>query len=300
MLKTLQKYLFILISVFLLNCKSIPENQSIVAKNAKPVLVSNAFSFTEGPSADKMGNVYFTDQPNNKIYKWDWKTNNVSLFMDKTGRANGTYVDAKGNLITCSDENGEVWKISADKNVQILTNNYKGLRFNGPNDLWIDKSGGIYLTDPFYKRDYWENFQQEIPKENLYYLAKNGTLSLLDDHFVKPNGIIGSEKSHKLYVSDFGANITYQYDISESGKIENKKIFCKMGSDGMAIDNLGNVYLTGDGVTVFNPNGEKINHFPIAENWTANVTFGGKNFSTLFITASKSIYTLKMNVHKAY
>jgi gluconolactonase len=298
MLKRTKNFLFLVISIFLISCNSIPKNQSIVAENAQPTLISNKFVFTEGPASDKFGNVYFTDQPYNKIYKWDWKSGNISLFMENTGRANGTFFDADGNLITCSDMDGQVWKISENKSVKILVKNYKGKRLNGPNDLWIDDQGGIYLTDPLYIRNYWKNFTQEIATENLYYLPKNGDLTLVDDHYVKPNGIIGSNKSHKLYVSDFGGNITYQYDILAPGKIGNKKVFCNMRSDGMTIDNLGNVYLTGDGVTVFDPQGKQIDHFPVSKDWTANVTFGGENFSTLFITSTKSVYTLKMNVHK--
>lgn len=88
--------------------------------NGQPKLVSNHFTFTEGPATDKSGNVYFTDQPNDKIFFWNWKTNQVELFLDKTGRANGTYFDQNDKLITCSDENGEIWKIAKSKNVEVL------------------------------------------------------------------------------------------------------------------------------------------------------------------------------------
>lgn len=281
----------------IVNCsskKSIISND-LVQKNAEIELISSQFSFTEGPAADAFGNVYFTDQPNDKIYVWNWKTNQIEEFLDKTGRANGTFFDQKGNLLTCSDENGEIWKINEDGVAEVLTTSFEGKRLNGPNDLWVDEKNGIYFTDPLYVRDYWKNFKQEIPEKNLYYRNFDGKITKLDT-FTQPNGIVGSQKLKKLYVSDIDANKTYVYDIQGDGKLTNKKLFCNLGSDGMTLDNLGNLYLTGKGVTVFNKNGEQIHHISVPENWTANVTFGGENFSTLFITAYKSVYTLKMNV----
>lgn len=275
------------------NCK-VQYNRENLFEGA-PKLVSSQFDFTEGPASDKAGNVYFTDQPNDKIYFWNWKNNQIELFLEKTGRANGTYFDKDDNLITCSDEHGEIWKISKNKDVQILSKGFEGKRLNGPNDLWVDNLGGIYFTDPLYERNYWQNFKQEIPQKNLYYRNSNGTITKLDT-FVQPNGIIGSEKFKKLFVSDINAGKTYVYDILGEGKLSAKKLFCEMGSDGMTLDNQGNLYLTGKGVTIFNKKGEKINHIQIPEEWTANVTFGGKNNSTLFITASKSVYILEMNV----
>lgn len=267
----------------------------MVKKDAELQLVSSQFSFTEGPASDAFGNVYFTDQPNDKIYVWNWKTNQIEEFLDKTGRANGTFFDQKGNLLTCSDENGEIWMINEEGVAEVLTTNFEGKRLNGPNDLWVDENSGIYFTDPLYVRDYWKNFKQEIQEKNLYYRNSDGKITKLDT-FTQPNGIVGSQKFKKMYVSDIDANKTYVYDIQGDGKLINKKLFCNLGSDGMTLDNKGNLYLTGKGVTVFNKNGVQIHHISVPENWTANVTFGGENSSTLFITASKSVYTLRMNV----
>ncbi|QQV03703.1 MULTISPECIES: SMP-30/gluconolactonase/LRE family protein [Chryseobacterium] len=274
----------------LFSCQS-TKYKNMFEENTEPKLISDQFSFTEGPSADTSGNVYFTDQPNDKIYLWDWKTNKIELFLDKTGRANGTFFDENDNLITCSDNEGEIWKISKDKSVEVLSKGFEGKRLNGPNDLWLDDFGGIYFTDPLYERDYWENFKVEIPEKNLYYRNKNGAISKIET-FVQPNGIIGSKKLKKLYVSDIDGGKTYVYDILGEGQLSEKKLFCEMGSDGMTLDQEGNLYITGDGVTVFNNKGEKIHHIKIPEDWTGNVTFGGEKNNILFITASKSVYTL--------
>ncbi len=278
----------------LLSCKSVNSN-NMFYDGVKPEKLSEQFSFTEGPSSDKNGNVYFTDQPNDKIYYWDWKTNKIIEFSDKTGRANGTYFDKDDNLITCSDDQGEIWKISKDKKVEVLSKGFEGKRLNGPNDLWIDSFGGMYFTDPLYERDYWVSFKQEIPQKNLYYRNKEGGISKLET-FTQPNGIIGSEKFKKLYVSDIDAGKTYVYDILGEGKLSEKKLFCEMGSDGMTLDKFGNLYLTGNGVSVFNREGKKIYQIPIPEKWTSNVTFGGENGNVLFITASESVYVLPTKV----
>ncbi len=99
-----------------------------------------------------------------------------------------------------------------------------------------------------------------------------------------------------LYVADIKAKKTYVYEIQENGSLQNKRLFCELGSDGMTIDNEGNVYLTGNGVTVFNSKGEKIKHIPVDARWTANVCFGGKDRQTLFITASQYLYAVQMRV----
>lgn len=284
---------FVGLVLVLFSCQS-TKYKNMFKKNAEPKLISNQFSFTEGPATDKTGNVYFTDQPNDKIYFWDWKTDKIELFLDKTGRANGTFFDKNDHLITCSDNKGEIWKIGKDKSVEILSKGFEGKRLNGPNDLWIDELGGMYFTDPLYNREYWTDFKVEIPEKHLYYRNKNGKISRLEK-FVQPNGIIGSQILKKLYVSDIDANKTYVYDILGEGKLSEKKLFCEMGSDGMTLDEEGNLYLTGDGVTVFNRKGEKIHHIKVPEKWTANVTFGGEKNNILFITASNSVYTLETN-----
>jgi gluconolactonase len=97
-------------------------------------------------------------------------------------------------------------------------------------------------------------------------------------------------------VADIKDRKTIAYDIGPDGSLGGKRLFCTPGSDGMTLDHCGNVYLTGDGVRVFNASGEQIEHIAIPQRWTANVTFGGKDRKTLFITAGPAVYTLKMNI----
>ena len=269
----------------------------VIAPGAKVEKVSGAFEFTEGPAVDRRGNVFFTDQPNDRIMKWNSADGSIATFLHPAGRANGTYFDRQGNLIACADEKNELWSISPQGKVTVLVKNYQGKLLNGPNDAWVRPDQGIYFTDPFYKRPYWNRGPVEQGGEHVYFLAKDHqTLSRVVDDLKQPNGIIGTPDGKKLFVADIGAGKTYVYGIRSDGGLENKQLFCSLGSDGMTIDNHGNVYLTGKGVTVFNSSGKQIEHLDIAEPWTANVCFGGRDRKTLFITASKSLYSIRMRV----
>ena len=273
-------------------------NPGIIAAGEKPVLIDSSFSFTEGPAVDKQGNVFFTDQPNNKIWKYDLD-GKLSVFMEKAGRSNGMYFDAKGNLISCADENGQLWSINKKGQVKVLVKDYQGHRLNGPNDCWVSPTGDIYITDPYYQRNYWKrkNPDPALGGQRLYCLPHNKKeLIRVDDETEKPNGIVGTADGKYLYVADMGRGKTFRYEINTDGTLKNKKLFANEASDGMTIDNRGNVYLTGKGVMVYNPEGKKIEQIDIPEAWTANVCFGGKDKNILFITASKSIYILQTRV----
>lgn len=268
---------------------------NIIARDAKPILISDQFKFTEGPAVDKKGNIFFTDIIEDKIWKYSID-GQLTLFLDKTGHSDGMYFDKKGNLVTAADEKNEIWSISPDKKISVLLDNYEGKRFNGPNDLWINRKGGIFFTDPYYQRPYWERKKPDLNGQHVYYFPKGAkTAFVVDSNLVKPNGIVGSADGKSLFVADIGDKKTYKYDIGRNGSLSNRRLFTEMGSDGMTLDNHGNLYLTGQGVTVFNSKGEKIEHIAIP-GWTANVCFGGKNRDILFITANKTVYTLQMNV----
>jgi len=268
----------------------------IIAPGAALTLISSQFSFTEGPAADQYGNVFFTDQPNDKIWKYSYD-GKLSVFLDKTGRSNGMYFTKKGKLIACADERNELWSFNPDGTHTVIMKEYNGKRLNGPNDLWVDAKGNIYFTDPYYERPYWEKNVQRVNGEHVYFLPKGKMEPVkVDDSLQKPNGIIGTPDNKHLYVADIQGNKTYKYTISPDGRLTNKQLFVEQGSDGMTIDNKGNIYITGNGITVYNPQGQKIEHIDVPEKWTANVCFGGKEKDQLFITASKSVYILSMQV----
>ena len=228
-------------------------NPGVIAPGAKVEKVSGAFEFTEGPAVDRRGNIYFTDQPNDRIMKWDHTDGSIATFLHPAGRANGLYFDRHGDLIACADEKNELWSISPAGKVTVLVKKFQGKLLNGPNDAWVRPDQGIYFTDPYYKRPYWNRGPAEQGGEHVYFLAKDRqTLSRVADDLKQPNGIIGTPDGKKLYVADIGAGKTYDYEIKPDGSLAHKHLFCSLGSDGMTIDHRGNVYLTGKGVTVFN------------------------------------------------
>jgi len=273
-----------------------PESEDLIAPGAELEKLSGGFSFTEGPAVDSEGNVFFTDQPNDRIMKWG--INEVlTTWMMPSGRSNGLSFDTYGNLWACADEKNELWKISPDKEVEVIVSRYEEKLLNGPNDLWIHPDGGVFFSDPFYKRPWWHHEAMQQEGQYVFHLSPDGKkIVKVEDSLVQPNGIIGTPDGNILYITDIQDRKTYRYKITSDGSLINKELFCEMGSDGMTIDDQGNIYLTGKGVFVFNSQGKLIEHIEIPEPWTANVCFGGKDKKSLFITASKGLYRLQMNV----
>lgn len=273
---------------------------AILYPGAELVKLAGEFSFTEGPAADKTGNVYFTDQPNDRIMKWSTK-GELSTFMQPSGRSNGMFFDKHDNLWSCADEKNEIWKIAPGKEPDVITLKYEDRLMNGPNDLWVSPEGNIYFTDPFYKRAWWNHSEMPQEKQCVYFLSADRlTLKRVEEELLQPNGIVGTPDGKTLYVADIRGNKTWSYTINPDGSLSDKKLFCELGSDGMTIDSKGNIYLTGKGVTVFDKTGKKLGNITVPENWTANICFGGKNRKAIFITASKGLYTISTRIRGAY
>jgi gluconolactonase len=208
--------------------------------------------------------------------------------------------DAQGNLIACADEHNELWAIAPDKSVTVLVKDFQGKYLNGPNDVWIAPDGAMYLTDPFYRRRWWDHNTMALTNQSVYRLSPDRkNLARVTDDLRQPNGITGTPDGKTLFVADIQADRTWRYGIQPDGSLTNKTLFCAKGSDGMTIDEDGDIYITGQGVTIFDKTGRQLEHIDVPESWTANVSFGGRDHKTLFITASKSLYAMRMNVKGA-
>lgn len=297
------RFFFASISCILLTQFSMAQDTTLTKTDlfdaSRLELVSRDFKFTEGPAHDKQGNIFFTDQPNDKIWKYDL-SGKLSVFLSPSGRSNGTYFDQNGNLVVCADEHQQLWSVSPDKRVNVLFTDIHGKHLNGPNDLWVDNKGGIYITDPYYQRDYWTRKAPELDGEKVYYLPKGKKeLILVSDALQKPNGIVGSPDGKLLFVADIKGNKIFRFAIHADGSLGKAEAIIDQGADGITLDALGNLYLAGKGVSIYTQEGKQIGYIKINEPWTANLCFGGKNNDELFITASTALYRIPMNVKGA-
>lgn len=271
------------------------QESGIIAEDAEIQQAGTGYAFTEGPAVSPDGRIFFTDQPNDRIYVWD-EIRGIELWSEDTGRSNGMYFNADGQLVACADLFNQLVYFDRDKKRQLLFENYEGKHLNGPNDLWIAPNGDIYFTDPYYHRNYWEEGHTEVQdRRGVYHLSRDGAISRVIDDYKQPNGIIGTPDGKTLYVADINDGKIWKYEVRPDGSLSGKTFFAPKGSDGMTIDERGNIYLTMGKVWVYSPDGELRQEIEVPES-PSNVCFGGKDRDILFITARSSVYTLKMNV----
>jgi gluconolactonase len=260
--------------------------------------VQGGFGFTEGPAADGLGNLYFSDIPNNRIHKLD-AAGKVTVFREPSNHANGLMVNAKGEVVAC-EMDGQVVALSPDgKERRVVAGQYNGKRFNAPNDLVLDRSGGVYFTDPSFRAP------NPRPQDKLavYYVDPAGTVTRLIDDLPNPNGVILSPDEQTLYVIPSGQAEMMAYPVQSPGKVGPGRVFCrvtqppgqtKAGGDGCAVDTRGDVYIaTALGVEVFDTSGKSLGVIKFPEQ-PANLDFGGPDLKTLYVTARTSLYSARM------
>lgn len=292
------------------------DTKGLAAPCAQLRQIGTGFNFTEGPVVDQEGNVFFTDQPNNRIHRWDAQTGEITTFLEETGRANGMTMDANGFLIAASDMYGEIWSIDPKTGAHtVILGSYEGKRLNGPNDIWIAPDGGMFITDPLVPRTWWEaddprGTTSDVGGGFIYHLSpdrmtltrvagmEKDQTDLRGNLRVQPNGVVGSPDGRTLYVGYIFPREIWAYDIQPDGELSNPRKFADSHSDGMTIDEEGNIYVTNreSGVTAFSPEGERVFNVPTGRFWTGNVTFAGPDRKTLFVTAADQVFTLEMRV----
>ncbi len=262
--------------------------------------VQGDFQFTEGPARDIEGNLYFSDVAGNKIYRMD-KDGEISVFLEPSGHANGLMFEDKDKLIVCQMD-GQIISINPGaKKITVLTDNYEGTRYNAPNDLVVDKTGGVYFTDPLFRAP------QPLPqsKQAVYYRSADGKVTKLIDNLKAPNGIILSPDEKILYVAPTMQKDIWAYPVISPGNLGEGRVFCELsqaegkdnsGGDGVSIDSKGNLYITSElGIQVFNVEGKLLGIIEFPEQ-PANVTFGGPEMKTLYVTARTSLYSVEMEI----
>jgi len=268
--------------------------ESLVEPGAKPVEIPDSFNFSEGPVADKLGNVYFSDYKNNRICMWS-ADGVLSVFKDGLSGPLGLDIDPGGRILATLVNGRAVIAIDPKtKAVETLADTYMGTPLNSPNDIWRDRKGGIYFTDPRF-------VQMPAPPEQdvmgVYYIPpdRKKLVRVIDD-LQKPNGVNGSSDGKYLYVDDTPALKTYVYAIAPDGTVSSCREFAPVGYDGITTDERGNVYICDDGIHVYSKAGAFLERIPVPTK-PSNVCFGGKDRKTLFITTIKgTVYTLGMRV----
>ena len=260
--------------------------------------------FTEGPVWHAEGKfLLFSDIPANQMKKWTAEEG-ITNFRVPSGKSNGLTYDKQGRLVTCEHANRRVSRTEADGTVVTIASHYEGKRLNSPNDVIVKSDGSIYFSDPPYglTADYGIEGEQDLDFQGVYRLSPDGqTLTLLVDDFDRPNGLCFSPDESILYIDDTERMHVRAFDVQSDGTIANGRIFAEeegegSAPDGMKIDVHGNVYLTGPGgIWIFDTSGEHLGVLQTPER-AANLGWGGDDWSTLFITASTSVYSIQCKV----
>ena len=269
--------------------------RKLVPAEATLERVATDFQFTEGPAWDGKGALYFSDIPADTIYKLDL-AGNVAPFLKPSGKSNGLLLDRDGALLACRHWERNVARISMDEKVTIIADSYGGKKLNSPNDLCLASDGSLYFTDPHYGL---EGRPQEQPVEGVYRVTSEGKIARVIDDMTRPNGIDLSPDGKTLYVADSQDCKLRAYARQPDGSVTGGRDFIDMRHegpgvpDGMALDSEGNIYCTNGGVWVISPDGRRLGTIAVPE-VTANCTFGGPDHRDLYITASKSVYRIRL------
>jgi len=273
--------------------ESLPAQEPVVPEDAEVKKLAGGFRFVEGPAWDRKGTLYFSDIPNNTIHTWSEKKG-LGVFKKLKGSANGLWFDKKDNLLACQPAGRAVVRLTPEGEKTVLADTYGGKKLNSPNDLWLSPDGMLYFTDPRYGS--MDDLQQDgfhvysIPLKNSGKEPKR-----IIDNLKKPNGVVGTADGKKLYIADPGADTTYVYDIQEDGSLANRSVAAPAGSDGLTLDERGNLYITGKTIRIYSPEVKVVGKIELPE-VASNLTFGGADGKTLFITARTSLYAVKLNV----
>ncbi len=273
--------------------------QSILDDSAKLEKLAGDFQFIEGPIWHPDGFLLFSDIPANIIYKFA-SNQQVEVFRRPSGKANGNTLDKENRLLTAEHENRRVSRTEKDGKVITLADRYEGKRLNSPNDLVVKSDGSIYFTDPSYGVS---KEQEELGFYGVYRLAPDGKLTLLVQDLVLPNGIAFSPDEQKLYVNNSEAGYIAVFDVKPDGNVTNERLFAELKDaskggvpDGLKVDVEGNVYSTGPGgVWIFSRDGKLLGKISVPETAT-NLAWGESDRKTLYITASKSLYRIRLKI----
>ena len=299
----LKAFTFLIVLITLIANIGWAEDQtSIVESGAKVTKLAGGMQFTEGPVwLPKQKKLVFSDIPNSKLMQWSEK-GGLSVYR-QSEEANGNILDLQGRIISCQHGARNVVRIESDGSTTVLADTFEGKRFNSPNDAAVRSDGTLWFTDP----PWGLTGPPEIPGHWVYKLdPANGEIEAVIKDLAMPNGIVFSPDETRLYVADTGGDKRHPdsklhdlapgvhcYEVNTDGSLGKEIFKTNTGSDGMAVDVQGNVYITQNKVLVIDADGKKVAEIAVPES-PANVCFGGADYRTLFITARTSLYSIRV------
>ena len=277
-----------------------PTFWNLVDQNAKLETVATGFGFTEGPMWDPAGFLYVSDETINKIFRVD--TDGKKTEVIALGDPDGNTFDRQHRLIDCASVLRAIIEVTPDGKYKILADHFEGKKLNSPNDVIVGPDGALYFTDP--TLDLVAGEKQEIPYQGVYRLDDKGALRLLTKDLAQPNGLAFSRDGKHFYVDDDDKRNIRVYDVASDGSLANGRIFGEEPGgkhdgvpDGIKVDEDGNLFVTGPkGIWVWDAKGTHLGTIVMPEQ-PANLTWGDKDYKTLYITATTSVYRLTMKTH---
>lgn len=274
----------------------------IMPPGAKVEQVATGFGFLEGPAWDGKESLYFSDLMSHKIHRVG-EDGKAAVYRENSGQANGLMFDKDAMLVACEHQGRRVSRTRADGTVVAVAEKFDGKPLNSPNDLVIDADGGIYFTDPRYGGKFGPKEPPEQDKEAVYYVTPKGEVSRVSTDGKKPNGVNLSPDGRTLFIADHGAQHVLALEVTGPGRLANPRVYAELEGrpDGMCVDTAGRLYVTGEGgIWVFRParegKAESLGVISVPEH-ASNCTFGGVGMDVLYITASSSLYKVKLSAH---
>lgn len=277
---------------------------SVIGPSVDIEEVATGFRFTEGPlwhGRDRY--LLFSDMPGDHLRKWS-AAEGITTFRKPCAQSNGLAWDREGRLLVCEHATSHLTRTEANGDITVLASTHAGKELNSPNDVVVKSDGSIYFTDPTYGRDegYGNPRRLQLDFRGVYRVSPDdGSLSLLIDDFGQPNGLCFSLDERQLYVNDTIRQHIRRFDVEADGSLANGQVWAETrgagagAPDGMKIDQAGNIYCCGPGgIHIFAPDAACLGVIRMPE-YTANFCFGEDDLRSLYVTASTSVYRLRVN-----
>lgn len=302
-MRTFSILLFSLLGFFsFMACSSESDSDTdtagVLIEGEEPEILVGPLEFTEGPYWHPDGYLLFSDIPANRVYRWS-EVDGLDVYLEPSGNSNGIEADIDGSILLAQHA-GRVSRLTIDGNLEVIADNYEGMRLNSPNDLAVHSSGTIYFTDPPFGVS---DEERELDFSGVYRMTPDSSLSVMYDEFNYPNGIVFSPDESYLYVSDSGTGNIMKFEVDDDGSAHSPEQFANIGemgsgkgaADGMATDMAGNLYTTGpQGLIIFDDEGNQLHLVEFDEQIT-NVGWGGEDMNQLFITGGDHVFRYTMD-----